>query len=393
MWELHRSRTTWVSDEVLIKVQTSWEDTTETTVNLMNTIGVVQAIKRTTTNDDFYWLPQNFSRNDTAFRQNVLIPYFVKPCVDGGFNLMSKGWEKQGSLIKFVCNRGRHHKGSAARTPSSKPDVVTKTCRPIRGETDRCTFGFKVYWKEENHRWCFPKQQAGCKEHTGHTHREPHECRLYTKDYGEDALQTILDALSSLIRPSQIVELINAQTGHTMSNNQIVKLKQKFRETTEIRMDAIEAILGGGPMPVIENPTPADQLLSELESNGMYSYTLLYSQWDSDELTIYRRDKAHGIRERQQVDPRSVSDDPVEDMETYSRKIRDRLSITGSGYILLALAWTTNSAQRKFEMYPEFTCSDVTHGTNAERRPLLLFSGKDGHNKAFTQSSVPDGRH
>ena len=83
---------------------------------------------------------------------------------------------------------------------------------------------------------------------------------------------------------------------------------------------------------------------------------------------------------------KNCKNDKVNDIKTYAQKVRDRLSITGSSCILLAVAWTNNEAQRKFEMFPEFSCCDVTHGTNSERRPLLIFCDKDGNNNSFSHT-------
>ena len=40
-------------------------------------------------------------------------------------------------------------------------------------------------------------------------------------------------------------------------------------------------------------------------------------------------------------------------------------TIASTGEILLAVIWTNDNARRKFDMFPEFTTSDVTMGTNS----------------------------
>ncbi len=298
LWDLHKSRKHWLSDEVFISVQTSWDDPTPVEVNLMDTLEQVQAVKRATDYDDHYWLPAMFNQNSREFRERIVIPYFVRPCLSGGFNLMSKGWEGSHSCIRFVCNRGKHYRRKPPEAGKVPTDRISRTCRPIRGETETCKFSFKVWWDGDLNRWYFPKAQAGCKHHTGHTHREPHECRLLAKDYGEDVIQTIIDALQSSIRPAQIQALISTQTGHGMDRKQIAHLKKQIRESTEINMAVIESIAGNGPIVGEYQPTPADRLLSELETSPKYSYTLLYAQYDTDELKVYRRDKRDGESQR-----------------------------------------------------------------------------------------------
>ena len=300
---------------------------------------------------------------------------------------MAKGWEKQRKYLPFICNRGRAHK---EKKTEANNKYIARTCRPIRGEDEEtCKYSFKVWWNEEHQRWCIPKEQAGCKDHNGHTHREPHECRMYAKDYGKDALELIVDGFQSAICPSMIASLIDTREGHAIDASQIRHLKKKMRDATHIRMDVIKDMANGreNPDPTY-TPTAADRLLSNLESDPKYTYTVLYGQYDSDELKVYRRTKdGEGKVSTVRENPRTICQhDELDDIETYSKKVRDRLSITGSGCILLAVAWTTDEAQQKYEMFPEFSCSDVTHGTNSEKRPLLIFCGKDGNNKSFSHT-------
>ena len=45
--------------------------------------------------------------------------------------------------------------------------------------------------------------------------------------------------------------------------------------------------------------------------------------------------------------------------------------------------WTTNTARRKFDMFPKFVSMDDTEGTNIEDRPLNDWCSKDGNNKLY----------
>jgi len=56
------------------------------------------------------------------------------------------------------------------------------------------------------------------------------------------------------------------------------------------------------------------------------------------------------------------------------------------GEILIACAWTDDESRCKFEMFPEFTGSDTTEGTNREKRPLITYCGKDSNNQTFTHT-------
>jgi len=52
--------------------------------------------------------------------------------------------------------------------------------------------------------------------------------------------------------------------------------------------------------------------------------------------------------------------------------------------VVVSFAWAHNEEARLFSMFPEFSCVDLTFGTNRERRPLLIFSSMSGFKKAFT---------
>ena len=108
LWELHENRKYWTTDYVSLKVMTSLQDPTLMEINLMDTVAKRKAAKRKTTEDDFYWLP--FTENTAPYREKTLVPYFTRPCVDAGFNLISKGWDHRHNFVNLVCNRGRHAK-------------------------------------------------------------------------------------------------------------------------------------------------------------------------------------------------------------------------------------------------------------------------------------------
>ena len=53
LWYLHKQRKNWRTNHVFIKVQTSFHNTQLKEINLMDTVGRVEAVKRKTTIDDF----------------------------------------------------------------------------------------------------------------------------------------------------------------------------------------------------------------------------------------------------------------------------------------------------------------------------------------------------
>lgn len=396
LWRHYKQKTKWITTGVNIQVHESLEmpggevQQAPITIDLMDTVGQRSAVKRKLLPEDIYWLPPKFCANNADFREKVLTPYFVLPCTEAGFNLVARGWQHEHNFVKYMCSRCRYHTEKPPKDPAKvKPETVTRTARPIKQEDATCKFLFKVYWNPDHKRWYIPKEQAGCREHTGHTKREPHECRLYLKHLGKDAVELAIDTLKSAIRPSQVADLLSARCGHLLDDKQIRSLKVQMRKSTVVRMDIVEDIVQGKHFDSAYEPTPADRLLAGLESNPKYSFTVLYAQHDSEELKVYHRDKDTGcVRGRTHLSNHVElsKNDEADTIQSYSDKVRDRLGVTGTSCILLAVAWTTIDGQRKLDMFPEFTCSDTTHGTNAEKRPLILYCGQDGDNKSFTHT-------
>jgi hypothetical protein len=132
LWDLHHERLDWDTEApLLVQVQRSWTDTELVETNVISTIAQAKARKRKTTDDDFYWLPKRFSTNTEPFRTDELAPYFVRPAVECGFNLIMKGYEdikvkagspQEGGVVKFMCNRGRKHKDKTPKDTEKAPN-------------------------------------------------------------------------------------------------------------------------------------------------------------------------------------------------------------------------------------------------------------------------------
>ena len=189
LWKRHKERLNWKTKEILLNVYLHPDADVTTEVNLTDTIGKVKAMKRITTETDFYWLP-NLDVNNDNNRTNRVVPYLVSPAIQAGFNLISRGRTKgspdpEKGFITMICNRGKHHSyatgtqiqetAPSATAPSDwdqeetrKPKGKRKSYRPIRGEEEICKFSFKVYWNSNYSRYKIPKEQAGNAFHCGH---------------------------------------------------------------------------------------------------------------------------------------------------------------------------------------------------------------------------------
>ncbi|MGH7974677.1 MAG: hypothetical protein ACREBR_04060 [bacterium] len=69
-------------------------------------------------------------------------------------------------------------------------------------------------------------------------------------------------------------------------------------------------------------------------------------------------------------------------------KIREKLKLSDSQSLLLAVAWVIDSEQRLVSMHPKVLFMDVTMQTNKEKRGLFLVAGKDANSKGFTAARI-----
>jgi hypothetical protein len=152
-----------------------------------------------------------------------------------------------------------------------------------------------------------------------------------------------------------------------------------------------------------ETLSAAEKTLHFLESDPTCSYIALYAEWGTALLSIPRQKprltqvkRFRGGNESEQstigsneanlfwneVVPldQSLSDE-VDSAEDQAMRIRNALKITGTGKILLAIAWTTDNARLMLRKFPEATATDITKGTNKEKRPMFLMVCKNAENQ------------
>ena len=397
---LHEDSLTWTVKEIFLEVATSLDDDSQQEINLCETIGHRARQSRTFDPANVHWLQSAFNVNTLDFRSKTLLPFFQKACSAGGFKICSKGWEEKKGFLRIACTRHRHYKEDlrlskhvskeATKAPHLNVPHQKRSQHPQKKneglEGCKCPFGFTVFWNSHHQRWYLPKQQAGSLDHIGHPHLYQDEIRHGVNVIGEDNMELTQQAFSSEIRPGQTQNLIEERTGTTLEAWQVKHQFKKKHDSDLIVNCALDSPLNPSQM------TAADKLLADLESNPNESYYALFARFETDLLKIVAKRK----RERGQlpladddeeimIDVDSLQD-AADSASDYANRVRRSLSITGSGQILLGIAWTNNEARRKFEMFPELSACDVTMGTNAEERPLILFMGKDSLNLAFVHT-------
>lgn len=206
------------------------------------------------------------------------------------------------------------------------------------------------------------------------------------------------------IVPGQIKELmLNIRTGNN-SLNQIKMILSKDPYNCNLSRNQIAYICGHvykeaqykdlcehAPLTFLQfskkTEDPSKSILSYLRTSYQCSYVVLYhDNTDGTELPSY-----HCVYDTHSVDsyeksvscvfPQGMEHDISDNLDTYSL---GGLNTGGTNKkTIIAIAWITDGDRRNFELYPEVWYSDVTFGTNNEKRPLFNVAGKDSFGKAF----------
>ena len=205
------------------------------------------------------------------------------------------------------------------------------------------------------------KETEGSCEHTGHVQLTSNQVRVHSKNVGMDDIELSQHALGKQIHASAVQSLVYKRTGLDLKQHQYRYINKKaLKESMQISLNQNRGN-GSNPDYVM---TAADRLLCNIEACPHTSYSILFADYETDQLTIRKKRK----------NKKGVTEEVIEDMAdevdsatTFADKIQTSLSITGTGQILIAVAWTNDEAKQKFERFPEFSCSDVTEGTNTEQ--------------------------
>ena len=235
-----------------------------------------------------------------------------------------------------------------------------------------CKFLFSVYWDNLLSRWFIPKQQAGCKRHTGHLYIDHPLIRLQSwHALPPEEICVAKSAVGSDITPRQTAAMLQNRTGVNLDVRQLEYIRGRAERG---------AFLGNG------QSSPADKL-SAYFLQPRVSHIALYADYNSQLLTIKQKARCSKSGRTNVTtfdkDLGDMTETPEMFASSLSGTMRDNLTDTSTGQLLLLSMWTTDVARRKFDMYPELVCVDDTEGTNAEERPLHDWCSKDAENKLF----------
>jgi hypothetical protein len=255
-------------------------------------------------------------------------------------------------------------------------------------EDDCCPFCFNVFWDTSQQRWYLPKEQRGNPNHAGHIRRTPDIAPARALDLPLDEQKLACDLNESNVPLSTMDNIIFSRNNLSLSQGKLEYLRTKQREVELDR--ALSSDFGADP--ILHPKTAADRLLAHFDTDETSKYVALFGEYDSGRLTIKKKRKHKKDYKIESVEDKEISDD-VTDAQLEASKmetsIRDSLKVTSrEGKILLALAWTDDESQLRFQMFPDLMGSDVTNKINREERPLGVYTGLDSRNQSFSHTWV-----
>ena len=395
----------WDCDQFIIPVSTSLSDHTPVNINFAETIGHRKHVPKPDKRDDTncYWLHHDWSDNSESTRVGKIIPLFVNAAGRAGFRIYGQWQNTKSPHLRFKCHRGRRndeeHNLDKAKKRRPTKQLKKPSCSPVKrnrksqrptklteeqrddpilqeecNDSDfiTCKFHFYVFWDNQLNRWFVPKQQAGCKRHTGHLYIDHPLLRLQSRHtLTPEELSVANSAVGSDITPRQTATMLQNRTGVSLEFRQLAYIRDRTERA---------AFLQSG------KSSPADKLSAYFLQPGV-SHISLYAVYNSELLTIKRKTRCSKSGRTDITTFNEDLGDMTESPEMFASSLngtmRENLTDTSTGQLLLLAMWTTDVARRKFDMFPEFLSVDDTEGTNAEERPLHDWCAKDADNKLF----------
>ena len=383
-------------DEVQVgegEVQVSDSDESTRIVNLADFIGTGMRSNR----DDNckhlrQYLPRRFNSNSPSSRKEQVIPFIAVACAQAGFKVASKGWEKAFNKLRFFCQHSRAHDDKKVllrnndnenENDNNHNNQFKSSCRSSKrirpsaaNKESICPFAFSLYWEpndglEDNvaGRWYFCADGTGCKSHEGHQKKDPADVRLSYHTVPPLELELSRQCISLNSEPAIVQALIVERTGISLSSDQL-------RRCSGTRGNQVGS---DGTTSVDLGQSPAERLVHYLRNEESLDYILLvHDNTATRLLTITRTGRNRGSSsEHNHYCPRETDASTL----SYAESVRKALGLSGNTKLLLGAAWASKQQKRMFGMFPETLCADVTMGTNAEKRPLLVMTAKTSENQ------------
>ena len=299
-----------------------------------------------------------------------------KSCTVAGFSLILGNViqtpNKNGLIpLRLVCNPAHQRE----KNKKSKQLQHTETSCP-KCSSEKCPFAFTICCNQPSSQWSLPGVQQGCSIHKNHPQLDTLCSPIRKSVVNLDKLEMVFQQLKMNINPSLVVKIFAERTGTSLSAAQVCNFQQIGQE-----------LLVDG-----EVKLPTNKLLHHLNSNPSIHCIALTANTSPNKLVTIRqsqRSKGKSLTTDFKMDD-DLSEDSV---HSFAEAILNSLIVTSTQKLLLCVAWTTDDAQLLFHRFPHCFGTDVTNGTNQEKRPLARATAVTWNNTniPFWNAFLPSG--
>ncbi len=306
----------------------------------------------------------------------------------------TSGRENLNYRQESLQNSRKHARGKSGQQELPKRNVTKKALNI----DEKCTASFTIYKDEVG--FYFKGGQGPIQ----HSHHYKHASDL-------------MSVPARFLEPNEqaiLMSLANSHAGNGVCRNLCVERNSVFLSSSKIRH--LHGLTGNKDRD--ESAFTGDDLRKQFKEHGV-SFCFLYHQLEMGENSPSKFDEKSQlagtvvnetyITSDYKDDNASVHSDCIDssstneeaetakeyqDMYSYAMSHRESFSNAIDEPIWIALAYVTPQSRRLFRMYPHVLKFDVTMGTNDEKRPLLIVSGRTpwGENFIVMRVYLPNER-
>ena len=294
------------------------------------------------------------------------------------------GHENLAYRPESLQNSKRHARGKSGQTGLPKRNVTTKALT----SDEKCKASFTIY---RDNMGFFFKGGQGPIQHSHHYKHSP--------DF-QSVPSRFLDTKEQAI----LMSIANAHAGDGVCRNVCIERNSVFLNSTKIRH--LHGIKGNKEMD--ESIDEGGNLRQQFKENGV-SFCFLYHSLQQNKSVGGSNQSGTVVNEtyiasENDSDTATISSDSIgnldeprdenQNMFQYALSHREKVANADSDYLWIALAYVTPQSRRLFRLYPHVIKFDVTMGTNEEKRPLLIVSGRTpwGENFIIMRVYLPNER-
>ncbi|CAJ1938754.1 unnamed protein product, partial [Cylindrotheca closterium] len=229
---------------------------------------------------------------------------------------------------------------------------------------DLCRFQIIVHFHHHTKCWYLRLDAGHNFLHANH-HKGLHQIRKSPHDLPLQVLETASNMLNHGTPTTHVRAL--AQT--------LTHVNLLTKAFTRILEESLHNGLGGifSPFnPHGEHNTPGQMLLDWFRLHPDLDFVIYTATLD---------DSMHRLRLRKKTKTKDGLIDPAKYHTQRLQALVESLTLDTGREALIAVSFVSKKQRRFFEMFPECLGMDVTHGTNAEKRPLFRLVGRTASNE------------